>query len=138
MSLGTPLAAVLVDTSAWISFFARTGSTALKRRIGALLDEDQVAIAGPIVLELLQGCRSVDEHAKIEGHVRALRWLPLEDRHWYMAGAMAFQLRRLGVTVGAVDAVIATLAESHGCPLLHQDRDFEHIARHTRLQLLRV
>lgn len=128
--------AVLVDTSAWISFFSRTGSAAIKRRIGTLLDDDQVATAGPVVLELLQGCRSAAERTQIEGHLRALRWLPVEDRHWYLAGATAFALRRVGVTVGAVDAVIATLAESYGCPLLQQDGDFEHIARHTRLQLI--
>lgn len=127
---------VLVDTSAWISFFARTGSHTLKARLQRLLDDDHVATTGPVVLELLQGCRSEPERGRLEQYLRALHWLPVEDRHWYSAGAMAFRLRRRGITVSAVDAVIAAVADSHGCFQLQQDRDFQHIARHTGLRLV--
>ena len=127
---------VLVDTSAWISFFSRTGSNALKARLQHLLDDDDVATTGPVVLEVLQGCRSEPERERLEQYLRALHWLPVEDYHWYAAGAMAFRLRRRGITVSAVDAVIATVADSNGCSLLQQDRDFEHIARHTGLRLV--
>ncbi len=38
---------VLVDTSAWIGFFARTSYHDIKRWLGELLDNDRVATAGP-------------------------------------------------------------------------------------------
>jgi predicted nucleic acid-binding protein len=126
---------VLVDTSAWIDFFAGRGQKAIREAIGELLDNDLVATAGPIVLELLRGCRSAPERIRLEQNLRALHWLPVDERHWDRAGAAAFRLRRRGVTVSAVDALIATLAESAGCPLLQNDRDFVHIARHTGLRL---
>jgi hypothetical protein len=129
---------VLVDTSAWIDFFARGGPRSVKGTIAALLDNDQVATAGPIVLELVRGCRSETERARVEQNFRALRWLPVEDRDWYLAGALAFRLRRRGVTVSAMDALIATLAESSACVLFQTDRDFVYIARHTGLRLLTV
>jgi len=125
---------VLVDTSAWISFFAKSGYPEIKELLKSLLDEDRVATAGPIVLEILQGCRSVKERQRMEELFRALHWLITEEHHWYQAGQTAFALRRQGITVSAVDALIATLAESHGCPLLHRDTDFKHIARHTGLR----
>jgi len=127
---------VLVDTSAWISFFARTGYPAIKRALGALLQDDRVATAGPIALELIQGCRSAAERDRLERNLRTLHWLAVDDAHWYRAGALAFRLRRRGVTVSAIDSLIATLANSYGCSLLQQDGDFDHIARLGGLRLM--
>ena len=127
---------VLVDTSAWIAFFRPRGDAAIKQRLRALLDDDRVATAGPIALELLQGCRSDPERASLARELRAVHWLSVDDDHWFRAGDIAAALRRTGVTVGAIDTLIATLAEAHGCALLHRDRDFESLARHARLRLL--
>jgi len=44
---------VLTDTSGWICFFSRRGYEEMKKRISILLDEDRVAIAGPILIELI-------------------------------------------------------------------------------------
>ena len=126
---------VLVDTSAWIGFFRNRGSPEIKDQVGKLIEDDLAAAAGPIALELIQGCRSRAERQELEERLQALHWLETEERHWYMAGRTAFSLRRTGITVSAIDALIATLAESYGCVLLHQDSDFEHIARHTALRL---
>lgn len=129
---------VLVDTSAWIGFFARTGYQSLKASLNNLIEEDRVATVGPIILELLQGCRSAEERTQLERYLRALRWLSIEDQHWFEAGATAFTLRRTGVTVSSMDALIATLAQAYGCVLLHLDHDFELIASHTQLRLVKI
>jgi predicted nucleic acid-binding protein len=129
---------VLVDTSAWIGFFARSGYIGVKARLKMLLEDDQAATAGPIVLELLQGCRSVQERVLLEERLQALHWLDTQTSHWFAAGRTFFALRRAGVTVAAIDVLIATLAEAHGCGLLQLDRDFERIARHTELHLIEI
>lgn len=129
---------ILVDTSAWIAFFATSGYSEIKKFLRYLLDTDRVATGGPIALELLQGCRSLEERTELEEKLWSLNWLATEDHHWYLAGRTAFELRRLGITVSAIDALIATLAEAYGCSLLQLDRDFELIARHTGLRLARV
>ena len=46
---------VLIDTSGWICFFSRRGHEDMKKVISTLLDEDRVAIAGPILVELSKG-----------------------------------------------------------------------------------
>ena len=129
---------VLVDTSAWICFFAKSGYAGIKARLRELLDNDHVATAGPIALELLQGCRSSEERAALEEKLKSLHWLSTQDQHWYTAGRLAFALRRKGVTVSAIDVLIATLAEDYGCALLQRDSDFEVIARNTDLRLVEV
>jgi predicted nucleic acid-binding protein len=138
MSLADQEGLVLVDTSAWIGFFARTGYPGIKVHLKKLLEDDRVATAGPIALELIHGCRSVEERAGLVQRLKALHWLAVEDRHWFLAGETAFALRREGITISAIDALIATLAEAYGCALLQQDNDFEQIARHTDLRLAHV
>ena len=129
---------VLIDTSVWIGFFAKTGYPQIKEQLKKLLDNHVVATAGPIVLELLQGCRSAKERRTLREHLGGLHWLGTEDQHWFQAGEMANDLRQQGITVSAMDALIATLAHTYYCQLMCLDQDYEHIAKHTDLSLFQI
>ena len=129
---------VLIDTSVWIGFFAKTGYPQIKEQLKKLLDNHAVATAGPIVLELLQGCRSTKERRTLREHLKGLHWLVTEDQHWFQAGEMANDLRQQGITVSAMDALIATLAQTYDCQLMHLDQDYEYIAKHTDLSLFQI
>jgi predicted nucleic acid-binding protein len=124
---------VLIDTSGWICFFSPRGYEEMKKRISTLLEEDRVAIAGPILIELIQGTRNEEEKGKVEGYVKGLHWLPVTDDHWHQSADFAFRLRRKGITSSAFDVLIATLAMDYQCSLLHKDSDFEQISRHSSL-----
>lgn len=52
---------VLIDTCIWVQFFNRPQSRD-KKAVDALLDDDRVALVGPIVTEVLLGFRR-DDHA---------------------------------------------------------------------------
>jgi len=125
---------VLVDTSAWICFFSRRGFEDIKKNLSALLDEDRAAIAGPILIELIQGTRTAEEKETIKTLIRAIHWLSLSDDHWHKAAEMAFALRRKGVTSSPIDTLIAILAIDYRCLLLHKDSHFELIARNSSLK----
>ena len=127
---------VLVDTSAWICFFSRRGFEDLKKTLSTLLDEDRAAIAGPILVELIQGTRTSDEKETIRTLIKGIHWLSLSDDHWHKAAEMAFALRRKGVTSSAIDTLIAVLAIDNGCLLLHKDSHFDLIARNSSLKCL--
>lgn len=129
---------VLVDTSAWICFFARKNFAELKKCITILLRQDLVAIAGPMLLELVQGARNEKERAETEARLRALHWLNMEERHWWHGADLSFRLRRKGITISAIDAMIAVLAIDYSCQLLHCDSDFELIAQHSDLNIFSV
>lgn len=121
---------VLVDTSGWICFFARKGFPEIKEAIGLILDENRAAIVGPVVVELIQGCRDEHEKTKFEIALQGLLWLQVLDRHWHLSAQLAFNLRRRGITVSAMDALIATIAMDYGCKLLHHDQDYDYIAKY--------
>jgi predicted nucleic acid-binding protein len=124
---------VLIDTSGWICFFSRRGYEEMKKQISTLLDEDRVAIAGPILIELIQGARNEEEKEKVNGYVKGLHWLQVTDDHWHQSADFAFKLRRKGITSSAIDVLIATLAMDYQCSLLHKDSDFDQISRHSPL-----
>lgn len=126
---------VLVDTSAWICFFERKGFIGLKKTISTLLDEGRVAMAGPILVELVQGARTMAEKKSLERNIKGLHWLRIENKHWRKAADLSFALRRKGLTISAIDGLIAVVAISYNCQLLHQDSDFELIAGHSNLNL---
>ena len=124
---------VLIDTSGWICFFARRGYEDMKKAISILLDEDRVAIAGPILVELIQGARDIEEKQNIKDYAKGLYWLQITDEHWYKSAELILQLRRKGVTSSIVDVLIAVVAMDYQCTLLHKDSDFDHIARNSSL-----
>jgi predicted nucleic acid-binding protein len=126
---------ILVDTSAWICFFGRKGFFDIKESISRLLDENRVAIAGPIAVELIQGARTEKEKYFLESRIAGLHWLTITDDHWHEAADLSFGLRRKGITVSVVDILLAVVAVSYKCKLLHRDSDFDLIATHAGLRL---
>jgi predicted nucleic acid-binding protein len=125
---------VLVDTSAWICFFSRRGFEDLKRTLSTLLDEDRAAIAGPILVELIQGTRTPEEKETIKTLIRGIHWFSVSEDHWHKASEIAFALRRKGITSSAIDTLIAVLAIEYRCLLLHKDSHFDLIAQHSSLK----
>ncbi|MGB7573908.1 MAG: hypothetical protein WBN53_08605, partial [Thermodesulfobacteriota bacterium] len=101
---------VLIDTSGWICFFARRGYENMKKAISILLDEDRVAIAGPILVELVQGARDIEKKQIIEDYAKGFYWLQTTDEHWYKSAELIFQLRRNGVTSSIIDVLTAVVA----------------------------
>ena len=57
MSVG---ALVVVDTGVWSAFFSKPGSRE-KRAVDLLLDQDRVAVTGPVLAEVLRGFRRADQ-----------------------------------------------------------------------------
>lgn len=125
---------VLIDTSAWICFFARHGYPEIKNALSLLLDEDRAAVAGPILVELIQGSRTAEEKENIKKWIKGLYWLPVTDALWSDAAEISFALRRKGITTSPIDTLIAALAIEYNCLLLHRDSHFDLIARHFGLK----
>ncbi len=121
---------ILPDTSAWISFFRDTpGETADKLQRLIELEAD-ICLCGPVVTEVLQGVRSDKDHKKISQIFTLPEYLVL-DRHIYEYAAEIYRgCRAKGFTVrSTMDCLIAATAITQDAHLLHQDRDYESIAR---------
>lgn len=125
---------ILIDTSAWVEFLRGTGSPACDR-VEALLD-GEIATCDAIRMEVLAGAR--DEH-----HLERLRRLlaravvlPTTRTDYDEAAALFRLCRREGSTIRRlIDCLIASVAIRAATPILHNDGDFDVLARHTALRL---
>jgi predicted nucleic acid-binding protein len=130
---------IVVDTSAWIELTRSTGSPVERRLERAIREREELAVTEVIVGEVMAGARSEDELAKLQSLVFAFPLLRLGDLTAFQrAAALSRSCRRAGFTLrrGLLDCLIAVPAIDAGAAVLHQDRDFDVLARHTPLQVV--
>jgi predicted nucleic acid-binding protein len=123
---------VLVDTSVWIDLFRERRSTPAARLRRILDDGSDFAVAHVIVQELLQGAANQREFALLYEYFTTQRVLASEDalNAHCRAARLYFNCRRRGFTPrSTIDCLIAQIAVEHRVPLLHNDQDFERIAK---------
>jgi predicted nucleic acid-binding protein len=127
----------LVDTSAWVEYLRATGSTT-HRAVRRILDREEPAqTTDVVVMEVLAGARD-DEH--LDGLRRLLarcEHVPIEGLADFEAAAELYRsCRSAGETVRALtDCLIAVVALRASLSVLHADRDFDVLARHTGLRV---
>jgi len=126
---------IVVDTTVWADWFNGINTPQI-HHLRRALEEGDVGVTPLILTEVLQGFRADRAFARARAVLVRLPILAL-DIDGHVAAAQLFRsLRRKGVTVrGAVDCIIAQTCIAIGAELLSADRDFEVIARHTRLRL---
>ena len=115
---------VLVDTSIWIEYFNHRDSENGEALEG-LVREERVAITGVVVTELLQGARRQSEFDAILDSIMAHRFLDTTLNTWIEAGRLSYCLRKKGVTVPTIDAIIAGLAIERQCLIFSLDSHFD-------------
>ena len=129
----------LVDTTVWIDFFAgrnKPHTAALQQLIE---NEEDLCLCGVVLTETLQGIRTDADYIKTKDYFSSLIYLPMRHATFVQAADIYRSLRKRGVTVRKpVDCMIASVAIEHEVPLLHNDRDFELIARHSTLEMCDV
>jgi len=123
----------LVDTSAWVEYFRRTGSRAddeVTRMVER--DEPTAGITEPVLMELLAGARDTENFRRIERITDAMPLLEVYPPcDFGEAGSLFLTLRRKGKTIRSMtDCIIASVAWRLEATLVHADRDFDVIAGH--------
>lgn len=124
--------ALVVDTSAWISYFKGQENEDLD----LALREGRVYLPSIVIAELLSG--------KIKPHLRLqlqefLSELPICDasfNHWVKVGELRAKLLAKGFSISTPDAHIAQCALDLKCYLLSEDKIFNKIAKTTGLRLI--
>ena len=124
---------ILIDTSAWIEFLRNTGSPVCIR-VDELLGTD-LATCDPVRMELLAGARderNLDDLRRLLARATTLTAGPAD---YEAAAALYRQCRSRGETVRKmIECLIAAIAVRSDMAILHQDTDFEVLARHTALR----
>jgi len=122
---------ILVDTSVFVDYFKATSTPAVEVLKQLVTDDADIGLSPYTYQELLQGARDDLEFARLKRVLitQEFLWLPQTAKTFEKAGRLYFDLRRAGVTVrSTVDVLIALTAMEQKVPLLHSDRDFDHIA----------
>jgi predicted nucleic acid-binding protein len=120
--------AYLADTSAWHRGL-RTPD-----RWNDLVEDDEIVLCTPVVLELLWSAKSRAEYRNRASDLwLGFRSLSLDSRaeRTALRTQAALAERSQHRRPSPVDLLIAAVAEVHGAVLLHYDRHFDLIARIT-------
>lgn len=125
---------ILIDTSAWVEFLRDTGSPACEAVDGLLARG--AAISDPIAMEVLAGARDDHHLRQLRGLLGRTELLGCRSDDYERAALLHRTCRARGETVRRlIDCLIAAVAIRHAVPILHADRDFDTLARHTPLAL---
>ena len=125
---------ILIDTSAWIEFLRDTGSSTCDS-VGDLLS-DEFAICEAVQMEVLAGARDASHLRSLRRLLATAVMLPVQPTDYDDAAALYRRCRRQGETVRRMmDCLIASVAIRAGATILHNDADFEVLARHTELRV---
>jgi predicted nucleic acid-binding protein len=128
---------ILVDTSVWIDFFRGVDSWETERLSGALEMNEDIAICGPVLMEIRQGIASDKGVKDIERQLSPLIYLPTLRKTYCRAADIYRAARAKGKTVRKpIDCLIAACAIENHAGLLQHDRDFATIAGISRLELV--
>lgn len=129
---------ILVDTSLWIEALKKDCPEKIREMIFKAIDEDSAFIAGIIMVELLSGAGTVKKYEQLKNNLEALIYLDTTSDVWGKTAEIAFTLKRKGINVPSGDILIAALAINYDLRLIHMDKHFELIGKHTGLKEQRL
>lgn len=127
----------LVDTTVWVAYL-RGGDESLKDRLGALVREERVFMSEIVLTEILRGAKSDKDYAMLREDFLALPQLAVTRDVWETAWHTAYHLRKHGVTTPLTDTLIASVCIHYKCLLIHADKHFNLIAKHTGLKTVEM
>ncbi len=122
---------LVVDTSAWIDFFAGRDEPLLEDALAS----GAIVLPPIVVAELVSGARREDQRRAIADLLLSflVHETPLD--HWIRVGELRRSLKDQGLTVSTPDAHVAQCALERDAALLSHDRIFVRIAEVTELKL---
>ncbi len=101
---------------------------------------DRIVVGDIVLLEVLQGVQNDVRAAAMERWMRTFALMPMLSADLAVQAARHYRLLRTrGVTIRkTADLVIGSFCLSRSLPLLHDDRDFDHMEQHLGLAVVRA
>lgn len=131
---------VLVDTSVLIDFLSAVDNSGT-RAFQSILDSGiAYGITSFTYLEVLQGVRTEREFEQVKRYLDTQKFFGFLDEKASFAEAarIYFLCRKRGITINStIDCLIARAAIENDLFLLHNDKDFDNIAKVVKLKIFR-
>jgi predicted nucleic acid-binding protein len=130
---------IVVDTSVWIDYFNER-TTVATRSLEDFIGREEILVGDLILAEVLQGLRTESDFQRVLGVLENLEFQDMVGRDIAVASARNYRfLRSRGITVRkTIDVMIGTFCILNDHTLLHSDRDFDVMAEHLGLKILRA
>jgi predicted nucleic acid-binding protein len=121
---------LLLDSSVWIDA-QRGNMTNAVRFVESREDSEEIATTGVVFQEVLQGIRSQAQYERMRQALWSTLILEPRELSTYDIAAQLYRSARVaGLTIRKPnDCLIAAIALEHGALLVHNDRDFQALAR---------
>lgn len=125
---------IAVDSTVWIDFLNGRDAGHV-RRLRESLGAEEIVVGDLMLCEVLQGLGSEREARAVETLLRRFDIVPMAGEAVAVAAARNYRrLRARGITIRkTIDLLIGTWCIVNRVPLLHNDRDFDPMARHLGL-----
>lgn len=129
---------IFVDSSVWIDYF-NGKQTWQTDQLDDLLRQELVFIGDIVLAEVLQGFRKDDHFRRARKVLNMLPCVDLCGKGIAIKSAENFRaLRKQGITVRkTIDMLIGTFCCENDYVLLHNDSDFDAMASHLRLRVVK-
>jgi predicted nucleic acid-binding protein len=129
---------IVVDTSVWIDYFNGVPTPQVDL-LDELLGRRVLAVGDLILAELLQGFATEGDANRALRLLEPLEFVAMAGRDVAIQAAANYRrLRGRGVTVRkTMDMLIGTYCLMHDHEILHNDRDFDLLARYLGLRTTR-
>jgi predicted nucleic acid-binding protein len=130
------ISGTIIDTSTWIDYF----NTIINDKTNAadkLLEGKSVIILPVILQEILQGIREKETFDSVKGLLLSLEFFQFNEVGAAIDAASLYRfLKTKGITIRKPnDCLIAVVCINNNIPLLHNDKDFNNIAKYTTLKI---
>lgn len=127
----------LVDTTVWIDLFADRNTPHVSLFESLIIDREDICLCGVILTEVLQGIKDEKELSKTRAILSNLTYLPMEFNTFILAADIYRSTRSKGITIrNSVDCMIAAVCIENEISILHNDKDFDLIAKEFDLDVL--
>ncbi len=130
---------ILVDTTVWIDFFVGRNTPYTSYLANTIEQQEDLCLCGIILTEILQGIKSSHEQRQVKEAFNSLIYIEMTRQTFILSAEIFRTLRNKGITIRkTVDCIIAAVAIEDNIPLLHNDRDFDHIQKYYGLPTINL
>jgi predicted nucleic acid-binding protein len=128
---------VIFDSTIWIDYLNGTITKETDLLYNYLENDHKIYVCPVIVQEVLQGIKEDKQHSEVKEIFSYLNLLTIDHMVASIGAAELYRtLRKKGLTIRkSNDCMIAFYALYFDLPLIHNDKDFNIISKHTPLKI---
>ena len=130
----------VVDSSVWVDFFNNKSSSQIekvKSLIPTTAAKGYIYVLPVIMQEVLQGIQDDKLYQIVEENLFGFKLIDDNAYEFALKSAELFRMfRKKGLTIRkANDCLIAAICIENNFTIIHNDKDFDHIAKYTKLKI---